>query len=169
MQTSNRKEELSISYMMAVCAQAGIDYERMIHDDDSTDGILKKEIELPNGLHYISELRVQLKATSSPSQYNLHDCDITYALKVKNYNELRQRGTSPIILCLLILPETESEWIHWSERELLLKGCMYWKDLSGEPLLDNKSSVTVSIGKENVVNVESLNRILMAIAVEEWP
>ena len=40
------KEEISISYISALCAYAGIDYDRVIHDEDSTDGQLKKIITL---------------------------------------------------------------------------------------------------------------------------
>ena len=39
MQVSKRKEDISISYISALCAYAGIAYEIVRHDDDSTDGI----------------------------------------------------------------------------------------------------------------------------------
>ena len=64
------KEEISISYISALCAYAGIDYDRVIHDEDSTDGQLKKIITLNNGRLFQSQLRVQLKCTSSLSQYS---------------------------------------------------------------------------------------------------
>jgi hypothetical protein len=68
--TSQKKEELSINYIATVAAIAGIDYDIMRHDGDSTDGLLKKQISLSNGRRFNASLRVQLKCTSSPSQYS---------------------------------------------------------------------------------------------------
>ena len=169
MQASDIKQELSISYLMAVCAQAGIDYDTIRHDADSTDALLKKQLTLIDGTSYIAELRVQLKSTSSSSMYKCNDTSIIYSLKIKNYNDLCRRATSPIILCLLILPESETEWVKWSEQELLLKGCMYWKAFPNESPSDNTSSINISIPKNHVVNAETLKNMLSKIAMEEWP
>lgn len=35
------KENMSISYISAVCAYAGVDYDTIRHDEDSTDGLMK--------------------------------------------------------------------------------------------------------------------------------
>lgn len=126
MDTSAIKEDLSISYISAVAAINGIGYETVRHDEDSTDGILKKIVTLEDGRKFDAELRIQLKATSSVSQYTMTDEKITYQLKAKNYNDLCMPGTSPIILGLLILPSDETEWIGWTPNELMIKGCMYW-------------------------------------------
>jgi len=39
-----RKEELSFSYLNALCAYGSIDFERITHDDDSRDVQIKKFI-----------------------------------------------------------------------------------------------------------------------------
>lgn len=169
MQISDIKQELSISYMLAVCAEAGIDYEIIRHDDDSTDGLLKKRLTLNDGTPYNAALRVQLKSTSSPSMYKCESASIHYVLKAKNYNDLCQKATTPIILCLLLLPESSSEWVRWSEQELLLKGRMFWEEFSNKAFSNNTSSVNISIKKENVVNSKTLQSILLKIAMEEWP
>lgn len=57
----------------------------------------------------------------------------------------------------------------WSEEELLIKWCMYWAEFSGSSESENTSSITVSIDKKQVLNVETLNQILEKIAREEWP
>lgn len=44
MQITQIKEDISISYISALCAYAGIAYEIVRHDEDSTDGILKKRV-----------------------------------------------------------------------------------------------------------------------------
>lgn len=168
MKSTGTKEDLSINYISTLCAYSGISYEIMRHDDDSTDGILHKIITLDDGQRFNAQLRVQLKCTSSASQYK--DCGdhITYRLKMKNYNDLRLPTTMPIILGLLILPESEDEWISWSTEELILKGCMYWKDLYGEKEICSNSPVNISIDKKNVINGENLLSILEKIAKEEW-
>ena len=161
------KEELSICYISAIAANAGIDYETLRHDDDSTDGLIKKWIGLPNAEPIHSLLRVQLKSTSSESMYTEDAKEIRYSLKVKNYNDLRQRSTTPIILCLLILPSKRQEWLHWSKDELLLRGCMYWTSLAGKESSFNKESVIVTFDKKHVVNSDTLQELLEKIAREE--
>lgn len=44
MKDTQIKEDISISYISALCAYAGVAYEINRHDEDSTDGILKKRI-----------------------------------------------------------------------------------------------------------------------------
>lgn len=156
MQITKRKEDISISYISALCAHAGIAYEITRHDADSTDGILKKTITLDGQRKYNAELRIQLKCTSSVSQYAEKDDAITYKLKVKNYNDLCLPATSPM-------------WLSWSREELLLKGCMYWAKFSGEQESSNIGTVSVRIEKKNVLNTEMLLFILEKVAREEWP
>lgn len=167
MQDSKIKEDLSISYITAVSANAGIAFDIQRHDDDSTDGILKKKIQLENGGNYLAMLRVQLKATSSKSQYKEYEDEITYRLKVKNYNELCEKGSSLIILALLILPEDEEKWVKWSAKELLMKGTMYWKIFLNKNLSENSGTVTVRFDKKNVINSDTLNNILIKTAKKE--
>ena len=169
MHSSNIKEELSISYISAVSSHAGIAYDTQRHDDDSTDGILKKLIELDGGRKYSASLRIQLKATSSASQYE--DCGdyIKYKLKVKNFNDLCRRSTTPIMLGLLILPEEERDWVNWSEEALLIKGVMYWAEFSGQNESSNKEMVTIEVDKKHIINSDTLQALLEKIAKEEWP
>lgn len=58
MQLTQVKEDISISYISALCAYSGITYEIIRHDDDSTDGILRKRIVLDNGQKFNAELRI---------------------------------------------------------------------------------------------------------------
>ena len=116
-----------------------------------------------------AELRIQLKCTSALSQYTDRGDVLAYKLKVKNYNDLCLPSTTPIILGLLVLPENEKEWLSWSKEELLIKGCMYWTEFSGSSESENAGSVTITIDKRQVLNVETLNQILEKIAREEWP
>ncbi len=163
------KEDISISYISALCAYAGISYDIIRHDGDSTDAVLHKCIVLDGIGKYMAELRVQLKCTSSQSQYTDNGDRIVYRLKVKNYNDLCAPSTTPIILALLILPDNEEEWVKWTREELMLKGCMYWAEFSLEEKSENTASVNVNFDKNNVINSETLIYLLKKIAKEEWP
>ena len=55
MLTTNDKEDIHISYLSAVCASASVSFDLQRHDDDSTDGIMKKLITLDDGTKYMSE------------------------------------------------------------------------------------------------------------------
>lgn len=166
MQETIKKEDISISYISVLCAYADVAYEIIRHDDDSTDGILRKTIELGNNQKFISELRIQLKCTSSLSQYIDNGDTITYKLKVKNYNDLCTPSTTPIILGLLILPPEKNEWVKWSPEELLIKGCMYWNEFSNNASSNNTGTINVKFDKKNVVNSETLCDMLEKIARE---
>ncbi len=169
MTSTNYQEDIHISYISALCAAADISYDTQRHDDDSTDGIIKKRINNSDGSFYDAQLRIQLKSTSSSSQYSETNDTITYKLKANNYNDLCTPATTPIILGLLILPEERSEWVQWSPEELLIKGKMYWLDLSTNKTTENNSTVSVKIPKTNVVNQAFLLKALTKISKEDWP
>ena len=166
MKESRNKEDLSIAYLSALCASAGIAIDLQRHDDDSTDAIIKKLIVLDDGRMCESMLRVQLKSTSSRSQYHEDPQTITYTLKIKNYNDLRRKATTPIILALMILPEDAKDWTKWTEEELLIKGRMYWTSLRNAPEKDNTSSVAVKIERRHTVNSAELAELLKRAAEE---
>ena len=167
--TTKHKEDLHISYISALCAAADVSYDFQIHDDDSTDGIIKKRIILENGQFYDASVRIQLKCTSSLSQYEDKGDYLAYRLKVKNYNDLCTASTTPIILGLFVLPEDDSSWVHWTSEELLIRGCMYWAEFSTQQRSSNSGTVSVKINKSQVLNQKTLLAILEKIAREEWP
>lgn len=160
MDEAKRKEEISMSYLSMVCAHAGIDFERMTHDADSTDVILKKLIVLDDGRWHNALIRLQLKATSSSETYSETADQLRYRLRVKNYNELCTPGTTPAYLALLILPEDEKDWLYWTPEELRTRGRMYLWSPEGEVLSENSETVNVLIDKANRVDETLLNRVL---------
>ncbi|WP_304583708.1 DUF4365 domain-containing protein [Acutalibacter muris] len=161
------KEDMSISYISAVCAYAGVEYDTIRHDGDSTDGLIKKLITIDGTRKFAAQMRVQLKCTSSLTQYKDNGDSYTYTLKVKNYNDLIRPATTPIILGLLILPADETIWLEWTEEELRIKGCMYWADFSGFTESTNSHSIDVRIDKKNVLNSSTIVRILEDSARED--
>ena len=61
---------------------------------------------------------------------------------------------------LLVLPEDENTWVKWSEKELLINGCMYWAEFSNESPSKNENNVTIYFDKKNLINKETLLEIL---------
>ena len=168
MKESRIKEDISITYLSAMCAYAGIDLECCRHDDDSTDCIIKKELNLDDGQPFLSVLRIQLKCTSSVSQYSDSGEEIIYTLKAKNFNDMCMPSSVKIILGLLVLPLEKQDWIKWSNSEIEIFGCMYWKEFSHEKPCANKTSKRIHINKNNILNSETLNSLLLDSAKGEF-
>lgn len=160
-------EELSMNYLATVAAANGISLSREHHDEDSTDCILKNDIRRSDGELYNVTLRVQLKSAYSTSSYNETEENIMYKLKVKNYNDLCRRGTSPIMLCLLLLPEDMDVWTKWSLEDLRINGRMYWASFIGQPESKNSNSINVCLEKSHFVSPQTLQDIFVKLAEEE--
>lgn len=166
MDTEKIKEDLSICYLKTIAAVNGIALERIEHDEDSIDVIIKKLVCLQSGGKFNSQISVQLKATSSVSQYSIGETEISYVLKVKNYNDLCAPASMPSILALLILPAKEDEWIAWSPEELMIKGKMFWISFQGDEESKNVGNITVKIPKENVLSATTIEALIERVAEE---
>lgn len=161
------KEDLSICFLKTIATCNGIALEEVRHDDDSEDVKIKKTIELKDSGKFISELKFQLKTTSSESMYSEDENYISYKLNVKNYNDLCTPSTTPIVLGLLVLPGNQEDWVNCTKTELVLKGRMYWLSLQNETKSKNTDSVTVKIPKDNVLNEKTIEDLLIAVAEGE--
>lgn len=157
-----RKEELSLSYLNAVCAYKGIAVERQSHDEDSIDVIIKKTIKRNSGNDFVTLLNVQLKATSQILVEN--EIDFSYPLPIKNYNDLRKDSAVPMMLCVLRLPKREEEWVTHSVNELILRNCMYWCDLTKLPDSDNTANVSIRIPWENTLTPDKALELMQRVA-----
>lgn len=161
------KEDLSICYLKTIAAVNGIALERIEHDEDSVDVVIKKLVCGEDGKpRFNSQISVQLKATSSISQYTIGENDISYVLKVKNYNDLCTPASMPSILALLILPEMDDEWVKWTPDELMIKGKMFWLSLRDREVSNNSASVTVKIPKTNVLNIATIEELIVKVSEE---
>ena len=160
------KEDLSICYLKTIAAVRGITVERIEHNEDSVDVVIKKVLNIDKNVSFNSQISVQLKATSSKSQYGIGKQEISYKLKVKNYNDLCMPATMPSMLALLILPEEMEEWTKWTPDELMIKGKMFWLSLQNQKVSDNKDNVTVKIPKENILNADTIENLIKKAAEE---
>jgi len=159
---TKRKEEISKSYLNALCAVKGIGMDIKTHDDDGTDAMLYKVISRKSGGKIRAQIDIQLK--SSSTSYTEHNGYFAYSLKKKNYDDLRMPSTNKSFLFLLILPTNESDWVTHTIKELVIKQCMYWIDLSGFPNSANSSKITVHLQKTNAVTSDVLEDFLYKVA-----
>lgn len=161
---SIRKEDISISYIQAVAAVADISLDIQRHDEDSVDVEIRKDIQRSDGEIIRSSIHIQLKSTSSLSQYTDNGNTILYKLKSKNHKDLCRSSTTPIILCLLILPEDDIDWVNVEIDKMIIKECMYWKSFNKCTPTKNANSVTVEIDKNQRIDTNSLNQLLLKVA-----
>lgn len=165
MTKTRRMEDLSIAYLSAIAAQDSVDFEMLRHDDDSVDCMLKKVVVLDNGCQFRASLHVQLKSTASRNLYSIGENVATYQLKKKNYDDLRNLGTSEIILCLLVLPEeSDKAWVECTDDELLLHGRMYWCSLRNKPDATQKDRVPVELPKDQFLDSNTLAALMIRVA-----
>ena len=161
---TKRKEEISKSYLNALCATSGIAMEVQSHDDDGLDVVLKKILRRSDGSRYNAQISVQLKSTSSDYS-EIYNC-YSYPLRKKNYSDLLMPATLKAYLFLLILPTEERDWVSHDIEQLVIRKCMFWHDLTGLPDSSNSTSATVHLPKENAVSSETLETLLQNIAEE---
>lgn len=84
MNVQDFKEDLSISYLRAIAAQAKVTLDVNRRDGDSKDVDLRKQTVTDTGEPFVAEFSVQLKATSSKSMYSETTDSIKYQLPAKN-------------------------------------------------------------------------------------
>lgn len=162
---NQRKEELSVGYLHVISAHVGFSCEKLRIDMDSIDVVVNANGYLADdSTIYSPEIKMQLKASSNIVPNGNY---IPFPLPIKNYNDLRNRSTSPRLLVLLLLPENQHEWVLHSIDELVIKKCVYWLNLYGMPQSNNQTSVTVQIPVNNVLSPASLHELMISASKEE--
>lgn len=161
MDLNTQKEEFSYAYIYAVTAAAGYSFQIAPRplDAEGVDAIL-------TGLGASRSTRrprldVQIKCTSR----NLLDREvIRYPLEVKNYEELRlENPFVPRILIIILVPESQEDWLRQSQQELCLRYCGYWVSLRGLPPTQNQNTITVQIPTQNIFNRDTLKTLMQQI------
>jgi hypothetical protein len=109
---------------------------------------------------------VQVKCTSRDV---LDGDNLRYPLEIKNYEELRNDypEDDPLILVVVLVPDKVDDWLHQSETELCLKHCAYWVSLRGQPAIENQTTVTVYLPRQNIFTVNTLKNLMQRIAAGE--
>ena len=157
---TDQLEDLSRAMVQAVSAVAGVCYTEPRKDRISRD-ILFEDID-HGRLTDFPIIGAQLKATTQiellPS-----DSDFLFPLPLKNYNDLRVTAQVPVILIVALLPKRPAEWMAMTQEQMVLRRCLYWRSLAGEPDTANTTSVSVRIPINQVFDpatlVAMMNRV----------
>ena len=164
MDIGQRKEQFSRAYVHAVASVAGYSMSVPPVDDDSVDLMLAGRS--VDGIPCRPRLEMQLKCTSGDV---LRDDQILYSLRRKNYDELKITDLLvPRLLVVVLVPESEEDWIRHGEDEMAIRRCGYWVSLRGRPATTNAYSVAVHLPRSQVFDVEGL-RGLMGRASRKEP
>lgn len=123
MDLNRQKEEFSIAYVHALVAVAGLQLDRAFVDDDSVD------VSISRGGGRSPRLDLQLKCSSD---IELRPDDLSFRIKLKNYDDLRRSTLVPRILAVLHVPEEVNRWLEEDLGHLVLRHRVYWKSLLGE-------------------------------------
>ena len=163
MDPDKQKEQFNIAYMHALGAHAGLNLGNFIVDDDSIDLVLqgkgyKAKVRNP-------QIQLQLKCTSFP---NVDNGVIKYALKKKNYDDLRGEDVIvPRYLVVLVIPCNTDDWLVHSDDYISLHKTCYWYSLRMLPESTNTTSVTISIPLEQRLTTASLLQLMDAASKGE--
>lgn len=144
---NDRMEALSRAYVGAVAAHAGYVVSQGDFDRDSID------LTIEAGADARPKIGVQLKATAG---VKASATNFSFALPVKNYNDLRVVTQTPRILVVLAMPKPEGSWLNHKPQRLMLKRCAYWSSLLGSPATTNTDTVSVPIDTSKVLDVPTL-------------
>ena len=164
MTREDRQEALSLAYIKAVAAFAGMTYSFRAKDygiDISLHEVARRD----NNLFELGlQLDMQVKSTTSVIETR---STIAYDLPIKGYDDLRFESAIPRILAVFILPPDEADWLRHSKTKLELRKCLYWLSLRGRPGVRNRSSIRVTIPKRQVFTPASLRWIMGRIGAKE--
>jgi len=164
MPENNIKENLSKTYIRAICSKAGYGIasdEQDYGSDMTAKDVLRRE----SGRFVYSgfNLDIQIKSTCNCREDKKN---IIYDVRNKNYNDLvsTDNNATQKILIVFIMPKNPEDWLNQDTESLVLKKCAYWIYLGGkQQVQDNESTTAVKIPKENVFSVEALNNIMSKI------
>jgi hypothetical protein len=153
MDENDRKERFSLAYISAVAAHAGYQIiEAGAIDKDSIDGTLLSDEEGRPRIEF------QAKATSLDI---LRGAALRFRLSIKNYDDLRvENAMVPRLLIVVVLPAREEDWLVHTEEELRLRRSGYWLSLTGLPATSNRSTVTVTIPRAQVLDTTQLRALM---------
>ena len=147
---NDQKEHLSIAFVAAIAARAGYALGHYNIDRDSVD------LEIKGGGGMRPAIAMQLKATSS---LEVKGDTIPFNLNLKNYNDLRARRQTPIVLVVYQLPRDPAHWLECSPPQMTLRRCAWWMSLKGFPDITTDSK-TVHIPRDQRLDVKSMQALM---------
>ena len=159
------KEELSYAYVHAVASRAGFGCDRISKDRGSVDVVISANGGFPeDAVLQHAVMQMQLKATSQAVN---GVPQFSFALPMKNYNELRARSLAARLLVVLLMPEDPKHWLTVDKDTLIARRCAYWCNLKGEPEVENEASRSVKVATKNIFSPEELKALMTRISRQE--
>jgi hypothetical protein len=162
MSLNTQKEDFSYAYIYAVTSSMGYSLQSATRKLD--DSGIDATITVPGKINSkrLPRFDVQIKSTS---QDILKDKFIKYRLTAKNYEELRENDPFvPQLLIVVLIPDNVNNWLTQTEEFLCLKRCAYWLSLRGHPPLEQQTTITVEIPRQNIFSPNALKIIMERIA-----
>lgn len=148
----NRMEQLSKSYVHAVASYCGYGADVPSVDHDSID------ITISSSAGKKARIDVQLKATG---QIQINDEEsFSFALPIKNYNDLRADTINPRILIVFHMPTDQKEWLRHTSEELALRKCAFWVSLQGRAETTNKETISIAVPTANIFSPDCLHNLM---------
>ena len=121
--TTEQQQALSKAVARAVAAIAGYSVHEDESDFDSVDMGFSAGKELP----IRPRLEAQLKCSYDEV---LRPADFSFVLSMKNYNDLRVRRWSTVLIVVRV-PRDLADWATMTEDQLVLQHTAYWRALRG--------------------------------------
>lgn len=170
------KELLSVNFIRVIAEREGFIVTKV--NKDFGDDLLVKEVEkiaTKTGFSFLTtgrQIGIQVKCTTKKS-IKLKEGQLRFSLKGRNYFHLSERKKKwqennhiPLVLVLLVLPIDDKKWLelNFENGGLTIGGKAYWylpPDLPKASL--EKSAYTISIFKENQLNLGSISELFEII------
>lgn len=167
MDANQQKEQFSRAYVHAVASVAGFSLYEPSVDDDSIDLGFARRGGADGDCICSPRVEAQLKCTSRDV---IGDESLSFDLKVKNYNELcPENFLVPRILIVVVVPDSMTDWLTHTEKELVLRRCAWWISLRGQPKSTNTSTERTHIPRAQVFSPQALTSMMERIAAGETP
>jgi len=113
------------------------------------------------------KIAFQLKSTSEYKFNNKNH--LVYSIKAKNYEDLIAPRTIPLILAILILPDSVPTWVSTTEECLKIAKKMYWLNLNNANIVmpEGQKTITLHVPPNNVLTSKSLCHMMHKTAKGE--
>jgi hypothetical protein len=161
------KEWVSIAFVRALCAQAGLNISSWEWDDglDLTVGSAKRGyagVTIRN-----VKFHLQVKSTTD---WKVVDGKIAFRIKKAKYNQLAEKSVDPQHLVLYTLPPNRAEWIKSLPNNAVLNHCAYFLSFDRlKPLrvVDPEEKATIHLSTTNRLTAGELVRLYRE-AASDW-
>jgi hypothetical protein len=147
---NDRKEQLSMAYLAALCAHCGYTWSSPKLDRNSVD------LTVHSRTSRFASLSFQLKATAKPKWSTE---GLNFQLTAKNFNELVVQTQSPRLLAVMVLPDDDTQWLQADDVQLVMRRCVWWQTLRGRTPTE-QGTVQVTLPSANLLTLDALRSLI---------